>query len=211
MATVPYSPVPGVEANQAPLGREEIQASPADFGAMQGQATEKLGGDIGQTAQALDQNALRMQDLNNSTAARDAANGYIASAGQAWAQYDTLQGKAKADAYPAFIKQLGDLQKQHAATLASPMARSDFLNNSSYILNRLSLMGSTSAAQAQQQYWKQSHAANIDSMMNTGVLFQNDPKTIDAAANSISASVDALGNMNNLDPVTVQTQKAARG
>lgn len=62
MPTVPYSPVPTV-APSTNAGNDylNIQASPADFGAQVGQATEKLGSTLGQAGDQLSDAALRRQ------------------------------------------------------------------------------------------------------------------------------------------------------
>ena len=200
MAVGPYNPVPQVGAS-APAGQyENIQPSPAEFGGLIGGAEQKLGGATEQAGDVLAQNAVRIQTINNETAARNTSNKYIQDAGQAWAKYGELQGKAAVDAYPQFVQQLQDIQQQHADTLQSPQARNDFLNASSFMLNRLTLMSSTHAAQQQQEYWKQSHVANIENMTQTGVFMQNDPMTVETSANSIQHSVETLADMNGWDP-----------
>lgn len=208
MAQIPYNPVPQVAPQAGGLQYEGIQANPADFGAAVGGAEQKLGQDIGQTSDVLAQNAVRIQTMNDETAARNTSNAYIQDAGKAWADYSTLQGKASVDAYPAFTKKLEDLQQQHADTLNNPVARNQFLNASGYMLNRLTLMSSTHAAQQQKEYWKQSYVSNVENMAQTGVLYQNDPSMVDSAANSIEHSVGAIGELNSWDPNMVKSNTA---
>jgi Transglycosylase SLT domain len=206
MAREPYEAYPTVTPTGPSPVKLDIQSSPADFGSLEAQGMERLAGGLQTTSGNLGQAAFAMQAMNNETAARDASNSFMQSAGQAWAQYGTLQGKAAADAYPQFAESLKALQDQHSNALGNPQAKNDFLNASSYMLNRLTLMASTHAASQQQAYWKQSHVANVENMTNSGVLMQNDPGFVDTAAKSVADSVDQIGQMEGWDGERVKAE-----
>lgn len=208
MAHQPYNPVPTVEPSGPAPQMLRIDASPASFGGLIAQGEQRFGAGAEQAGANLMGAALKVQAMNNEADARGASNKFMADAGKAWAQYGTLEGKEAVDAYPKFVDTLNALQQQHADGLGSPQARNDFLNASSYMVNRLTLMSSTHAAEQQRAYWKQSHVANIANTTQFGVLMQNDPQTIDVAANSIADSVEQLGQMSGWDPERVKAETA---
>jgi hypothetical protein len=75
MPQVPYSPVPSnAPSTSVPPDYLNIQASPADFGAQVGQATEKLGATAGQAADMASQQAISWQTVANNVAADAAFN-----------------------------------------------------------------------------------------------------------------------------------------
>lgn len=207
MAREEYNPVPSVSPGEPAGQYENIQANPSDFpGGLEGPALQHLGAATEQTGDQLAQNAVRMQDLNNQADSRNQIGQFLPDVGKAWSQYGTLEGKAAADALPAFMQNLQDIQKQHASQLTSPVAREDFMQASSYLTNRLTLMASTHAAEQQKAYWQTANKSNITNMEQAGVFYQNDPKTVDAAAASIVQSVQEIGNNPSVkwDPATLQ-------
>lgn len=206
MAREPYSAAPTTEPTGPSGANLQINSSPAQFGALPAQGLEKFSAGLEQGGAHLFQAGMATQALTNEADARAASNAYMKDAGTAWAQYGVLSGKQAADAYPQFAQKLQDLQQQHANSLASPIARNDFMNASSYMQNRLTLMGSTHAAQQEREYWKQSHAANVETAGQWGVLMQNDPHSVDTAAASIADSVHQLGKMNGQDDATIAAQ-----
>lgn len=75
MAQSPYSGVPTVTPN-GPGGnlRQNISSSPADFGGLEGAATQKLGGDLGSLGANLTHSAVEIQDRYNQVSVQDAYN-----------------------------------------------------------------------------------------------------------------------------------------
>ncbi len=209
MARVPYEPFSTAEPTTQGTSYEAIPTNPAAFGAGVAEATERLGAGVGQDADQLQQAALRMQDLNNQADAQNALGHYVQQAGALDAQYRSLSGKSAADAYPAFLKSVGDLREQVAGTLKSPAAQVAFSQSARYLETHLTLGASQYAAAQQQQWWKQSKVANIDTMTNLAVQNAANPALVTTAENSVSHSISALGTLNNWDDATTTAQTTA--
>lgn len=192
MAQVPYNAAPATAATDVPTPYIREDATPGSFGGLIGQAAEGVGQKLGQAGSELSQAGLRIQDLNNQRDARDASNLFTADAAQVWGKYSTLEGKAANDALPGFLKQLRDIQQQHAQTLASPIARNDFLNASAYVMNHMSIGASTHAAQQLDVSWSKSLSDNIVAKTQLGVLMQNNAQVVDDAADDIEHSTRQL-------------------
>lgn len=135
MARVPYNPVPESSAS-GPAGEfENINPSPADFGGLQGQATQKLGADIGQAGQAAANNAIELQNRQNQIVSTDAFNKMQSSALNITAGdpndptkkgFLALQGKDALDAYPAAEAALETTRKSISDGLSNDAQRLAF-------------------------------------------------------------------------------------
>jgi len=196
---VPYTGLPSVAAQVSPTGDQQIQATPAAFGAQIGGAEQQAGAGLEGDAAKLSQAALAMQGMNNERDARNAQGLFQEQIGQAWGKYSSLEGKNAADAYPEFQKQIATIRDGVAGTLGSPQAKNDFLNAAGFLMNRLTLGAATHAASEQKKSWVQSYASNIENASNFAVTMQNDPTTLAAQANSVRDSATQLAAQTGQD------------
>ena len=123
MARVPLQGVPDVPiASAPPEDYERIQSSPADFGALTGQAEQKFGADLGQAANKGADVALMFQQRYNEVAGDDAMNNFMKQGDQltygnpndpaAPAGLYQLRGSDALRAGPQVANQLSDLRDQ---------------------------------------------------------------------------------------------------
>lgn len=209
---VPYSPVPDTTPSLAGAPFQQINPPANAFGAGVAQATESLGAGLSEAGAQTEATAVHIASMNAETSARNANTQFIPALSKAWADYSQLEGENAAKALPDFQKKLLDIQKQTSGTLGSPLAQKMFMDQSAYMINRMSLLSAGHAAEQQKQAWKQSYTTNVENMTNYGVMMRNDQHSLDTAAQSVSDSVDDLGKNSGWDEAqTTATRAIALG
>lgn len=134
---VPYSPVATVAPEvQSPEDYLRVQATPQAFGSQIGEAEERAGAtgqQLGDKTAAL---ALQFQQMQGATNALNAGSGYSREVGTAETQFRMLSGNNAVAAYPAFQKQLQDIQQKYLDQLHGPMERLAFLRDTRSVAER---------------------------------------------------------------------------
>lgn len=136
MAQSPYSGVPTVAPN-GPGGnlRQNISSSPADFGGLEGAATQKLGGDLSSVGANLVQSAVQAQNLYNQVSVQAARNEqedtyHKIAFGDSKVPGDVgifgLYGRAAMDARPAAMEKLEAARERIRDTLPNDAQRLAF-------------------------------------------------------------------------------------
>lgn len=212
MATVPYTPFNTVSPNAAPEARENVEASPSEFGGLVGGAEEKLGQTEEQTGSVIGQAALQQQELVNQANVRQAMNGFMPAMADAWAKFGVLKGQAAVDARPQFDQNILALRDQFSKNL-SPMAQEQYFSASSYLTNRMTLQSSEYASQQQKEYVKAEAGSYIENLIQNGVWDSGNDSHIMTNANGIAHTAESLAAQDNLGPedtkrsVTAQTSR----
>jgi hypothetical protein len=190
MARPPYSPVPEVSATDRATPYLSEPSTPAAFGGTIGGAEQQLGGEEKQAGSTLFQAAAQAQDFKNTNDARTANIGFMNAATDLYSKYSTLEGQQAMDALPKFQQQLEDTIKQHAATLGSPMAQSDFLNVARYSMSRMLMGAGTYAAQQQKQGWIKTNEATVGAETQFAIVNQNSPGMIVVGENKVRSAAE---------------------
>jgi hypothetical protein len=179
MARISIQDTPTVAPSSSP-GNDynSTQASPAAFGALQGQAEQKLGGDLAQAGQNLDQVALIKQDRFNQTATDDAFNqfqsgtnnltyGNSADPTAAPGLY-TLKGADALNAGPKAVKSISDLRDQIRSGLQNPAQQLQFDEQSRRLMQYTSGEISRHLDQESQNYGIATAKATVDNAAAAG-------------------------------------------
>ena len=196
MARDPYNPTATVEPTTQGTSYESIPTNPNEFGGAIAGAEGKLSGDLGQAGNEFFQNAIRIQDFNNTQAAREANNSFMRDLTTQYSQFSTLEGQAAADALPRFQQSVEDTIQKTAAGLQSPMAQNDFLNIARYTSSHMLMGAGVYAAQQQKKSWIETNNATVDNLAQFGVVNQNSPQQLAVGeSNVISAVRDNAGHL----------------
>lgn len=113
MPTVPRYDVPTVSPQDIPEIRGYATAQA--FGAGIGQAIAGVGSAIERSGDVLAANALRMQTLANQSEADELTFKWNIAQGELDSQQRALEGKARVDAFPAYVKNTTELREKFAA------------------------------------------------------------------------------------------------
>lgn len=109
--------LPSLTPSGAPGGDyEQIQATPAMFGALKGQALEKFGGGLEKAGSALADAAESRALLNDEVSANDSSVTGMQGYTKLWSDFGKIQGRASQDALPQFQK---DIEETYQKTVES--------------------------------------------------------------------------------------------
>lgn len=118
MPTVPRYDVPTATPQDIPDIRRDATAQ--TFGAGIGQAVAGVGQAIERGGDVLAQNALRMQTLANQAEADEGTFKWNIAQGELDSQQRALEGKARADAYPEYVRKTTELRQKFANSMSNP-------------------------------------------------------------------------------------------
>jgi hypothetical protein len=190
MPTVPYKPYSDV----TPSGAEvNIPTPPEAFGVGVARAKQALGSEVEQASDKLFNRALAFQQLNNETSAEQGNLKLMDQAGDIHAKYDALQGEERVNAYPAYKKNLLDLQAKIRADLTTDMARRMYDNKSLNTVGHAIFNGAGAAATAQKEWQNNTNQSVMDMSVKTSsddptneILLAQNKKAIELAATKIA-------------------------
>ena len=187
MPQVPYNPVsqvgPSGEATPGMTDRSTAEA----FGGGVAAALGGLGKAVEGAGNEIFTRAMAMQELANDSEAREADSKYMIAAGELHANYNSLQGKAAVDAYPAYSKSLQDLRLKMRGELSNPMVAKKFDAASLGTMGRSIFSGAGHAAGQNRAY----AVGTITSQMEL------DAKSVEDAPNDERAFQDKLARVKN--------------
>lgn len=194
MAKVPYVPIPDVApvATQAP--KPSINAPVEAFGSAEAEATSGFGKELERAGNELFQRAIAIQTLNNQTEARDADTKFIIAAGELHANYSSLEGRDRVNAYPQYAKDLQGLREQVRSGMSNDAARRLFDSSSLPTLGRSIFSGAASAASANKKWTKdvvksqlELDLKTIENNPNDEAFFKEKLRKIEEGASNLAA------------------------
>lgn len=193
--------LPSLETSQSvfstgALQSQQINATPADFGAQVGQAAQGLGQSAERTGGQLNDIALAQQAIKNETDTNYAFSKTFSPQLQTLsAQYLALQGKDAVDQLPAYQQKMQDLQSQTRAGLANPMQQRMFDE-----VSRRTMMMQTDgmgryADNQNKVYQQQASDGMVSSFQQTAAAHWNDPLAFNGALQSMVVERQTHGTM----------------
>lgn len=162
MAQVPYKPFPTEQPSERGPGGISVSTPIAAFGGAVGQALEGLSSKVEGASNELFTRALAIQNLRNETEAREADSKYMIAAGQAHADFNALEGKARVDAFPGHMENLQKLRTDIRDKLSNPMAQKMYDSQSLSTMGRTIFNAAGAAASANKQWAVGTAKAQID-------------------------------------------------
>ncbi len=129
MAQVPYKPVPNVAPQAPPTPSIHLDTPGAAFGENVAQAQRGLGQAEEQAGNTLFGEALKLQQLQNESWAKDADVDVMIKIGKAQSEFDQLEGQNAVAALPAHMERIKAIREEAIASSPNPEARR-FLDNS---------------------------------------------------------------------------------
>lgn len=149
MATVPYSSVPQVTAQD--ISTPSLRATPEanTFGAGVARAVQGLGQTLEHSGDQIWQRAVALQEVQNDTAARDADTNYMIQTGKLHAEFSSLQGQAAVDAFPKYMEDLRTSRTAIRDSLPNDDARRKYDSASQSTMGRTIFNGAGHAATQQ--------------------------------------------------------------
>jgi hypothetical protein len=174
--------------NNVALRPQEIQSNPADFGALTGEAAQRMGQAADSAGSNLAQAGLRQLDLQRETNANNQyANSFSPALRDIYSKYYALQGKDAVDQMPAFQQQIQDLQNQQRDQLKDPVAQHMFDQVSTRRV-QMELDGmSRHADQQNKVYQQQASDGMVKSLQQQASDKWNDPIVFNGMAQSVAA------------------------
>lgn len=163
MAKVPFTGVPEVAPTGPPDDYQHIQSSPDMFGGLIGQAAGKAAGDLKETGDQLSQTVLQYRQMQNATDALNATTGASQELGDAEQKFRQLSGENATAAYPAFQKQVSDIQAKYAGSMQSPLGQQKFLQDFRSLADRSMLNAGIHVGEQA----KQAHLNALDSSIKS--------------------------------------------
>ncbi len=193
MPQVPYDPVQQV----MPTGRlagQQIQASPADFGAQVGQT-------LSQGSNELMQQADLRQQLNNETTVNDTINNKFFPAFQdAYQKYYALQGKDAVDQLPVYQQHMQDLRQQYRESLGNQMQQRLFDQEVDRRI-QFEIAGMSRYRDQQNKiYQAQTFQGTINRLISAAADKWNDPQAIQNAVRSIGEATFNFSRQTGASP-----------
>jgi len=152
MAQIPYSPVPSVAPSEAATPGFRLNVPEGAFGGGVAAATQELGTRVSAVGNELFGRAIALQQLNNESEAREADAQYMMKAGELHANYQSLEGKARVDAFPKYSQDLQDLRTQIRGGLSNSMAQKMYDASSLSTMGRSIFNGAGAAASANKEW-----------------------------------------------------------
>ena len=168
MPQVPYQGVPTARPEMPAPPREQIteQTPGAAFGTNIGAAVERLGTTFDQVGGELWNRAVQLQEMKNETESNEADAQYMIQAGERHAQFNALQGQARADAYPQYVQDMQDLRQHFRQNLSNDSSRRMFDRSSLSTMGRTIFNGAGVAAEGQRTALDASYNAQQDAIVN---------------------------------------------
>jgi hypothetical protein len=161
MPNVPYQKFPTAEPT-SPGESISVSTPGAAFGENIGAALQHLGTTTDQVGNELFSRAIALKDLANETEARNKVIDFTNKAGQAQADFDSLQGIEAKNALPAHLKNIADMRNEMRGTLSSPMAQKYFDQEAASFQTRAILSSSTRAGAQFKDYAVGTAQARVD-------------------------------------------------
>lgn len=172
-----YNPVQTVAPEvSSPNNLLSEQASPTDFGAQVGQATQKLGSSLDTIGNQTSDIVLQQQGLLNEAAATDANTERAKQAGDIYGWYKSLEGPDKVNAYPEAVQKVANLRQSIAKTLNPAAARAFNLmagRQESYELQDLGTQKAEAIKQTALNSATASLSASVDQLSRPEVAFDD--------------------------------------
>lgn len=180
MPAVPYNPVPTVSPGSTPIPyRTDRGVSETAFGANIGGAISRLGSQIGQSANVIEQDVLARQKLNDEAAVNAATTSDILSSGDLNNKFRQLQGSQAQDGLEAHVAALKEARENIRNSLTSDAQRKLF---DSQTMHRFALdvvNSSQYAGTQMRQYTKQTNASAQDALIQHAISNWRTPGVID--------------------------------
>jgi hypothetical protein len=215
MAQLPYSPFPENEGVEGSLPDQNINVIPAAFGSGIAQAAGKMGETLDRVSQQQFSTAMKLQEMQNETAANEHSTGYADYAANLVSQYRQKEGTAADQAWPQFQKDLQDGLQKYGQGL-SPMARLAYERDSrSYYqrtitangeyrdtqikaANDSAALGSIKSSQsaAVSNYTPTTYVDNIQSVIDAATKYADQKGWGDHDDNRLSLIEDKVGQTN---------------
>lgn len=124
MALVPRTNTVGVNpAGTIPGGFTQRSESVGDMGASAWRAVSGAGDQLQRTGDALSQQVIQAQNLENETQATETVTGFSRALNEQWAAFSELQGTAATAAYPGFVERVRGLADSTLAGATNPRVR----------------------------------------------------------------------------------------
>lgn len=198
MPRVPYEPYTTAQP-QGGGERINVNAPGAAFGENIGQSLQALGTTTQHVGQELFDRAIALQDLQNEADARNAQNDYALLVAKKQADFDTLEGKAQADALPGHLQFLSDSRKQISERLQSPMARKYFDADSMPFMQRNFILSASRAGDANKKAIVGTAQATVDIAAKTFVDPTNEAE-YNAKIDTVKQAADTIAGAHNWGP-----------
>ena len=179
MPIVPGDPfVPSVMPQGQTIYNTIDRATPDAFGGQVGQTLEQAG-------DALQQNAVRRQQLANETAVQEAyANQFSPQLRAITQNYMKLEGKDAEAAFPQYQQQINDLRNQTRENLNPYQQRLFDERSTRRVEGDLDGMARYAASQTKQWEWN-THNAVLSDLVAEAEANYNDPRRVAAAVNQL--------------------------
>lgn len=168
MAQVPYDPVQQVGAEDERIRRPEVPEMPAGFGVNIAQGQQRLGAAAQAGGDELFKTALWLQNLNNESTARDVSIKATQEMAQRASEFDALEGKARHDALPQYLKDLNDIRVKYRGQL-NPVAAKMYDAEAASLQNRFTAQGAVAAGRGLKDFTTITAKAHADVISNTWV------------------------------------------
>lgn len=200
MARTPYSGVAEVQQQGSSGSFDRTQANPQEFGSGVGQAEQGLAQSGERLGSVLAENAIRVEELNQTRNASIATSAYSKSLGEEYAKFDSLKGQAAHDYYPTFLKTIDAMREEAAGSLTSPYARDQYDQQTRFMANQYVRSGAVVAANGQKLSWINAGDAKIDQLASFGINMQNNAPAVVAAAQGIMETARNTAALKGIDP-----------
>ena len=169
MPQVPYNPVPTVTP-VSPGEEISISTPGAAFGENIAQAVEGLGRAVGTSGDEIFQRAVALQDLQNETAARQAASDYTVKQSLLHADFTSKEGEnASPQALKEYLQRSQALRQTYRDALTNPAAQRMFDGDSFNFMNRNAFNAAGHAATEMKRAAEGSIDARADLITRTTV------------------------------------------
>ncbi len=204
MAQVPYKPVPNVAPQAPPTPSIHLDTPGAAFGENVAQAQRGLGQAEEQAGNTLFGEALKLQQLQNESWAKDADVDVMVKIGKIKSEFDQKEGMDSINALPAYTEQIQAIRKEAIAGSPNPEARR-FLDNS--ISRRVDFAIVDAGAQAGRQVKVAANAASdarVQTAIRTGDL--SSPGGWQQTRQTIRQEVENQGRIHGALPETVENE-----
>ena len=174
MAKVPYTPFPTAQPQD---GGESVSVNTpeAAFGGNIAAAVQHLGTTVGQVGDEVYQRALALQQLNNETEAKDADIQFSTAIGEKHAQFNSLQGMDRVNAYPKYTQDIQDTYRNMRGGLKSPETQRLFDASAVSVINRSVFSGSVGAAEGLRSAALSSENAKYDLLTKQAFETDDEP------------------------------------
>lgn len=194
MAQVPYQAYPSVSPSGPPTPYQSAAgASPDAFGAGVGQA-------IGQLGDVLSKHAIAFQDRANQATATDLYTKAVVEVGNLDAKFGTLEGKAKADAYPQYQADILAIQEKYRASAPNVDVQHQFDNDFKRRMAYSLVDAAKSSAVATKQYNNTAQKSRLALSMQDAAANAQDDQKFALALDDANKSIDAMQKENSWGP-----------